>query len=120
MTAALNTQGNPEKFQTRNSSIWFGEDGIVRQVSSGVVTENFEDASESIDITISLADGRKRPPLVDIGKPKSISIVARRLYAEECPKYFSVIALVAGSRLTRALGNFFLMVNRPAVESGGR
>lgn len=115
MTAALNT-GKPEKFSTEMADFWLGEDGIMRKILHKGAKESFDSAKDGMKIMLDLSGGIKRPLLIDMRGMKSFAIEARRYYAEECPKYFSVIALLVGSRLTKTIGNFFLKVNRPAAD----
>lgn len=105
------TQRYMQQFEKQVMSI--DDDGIVRvKVADGAVYQ-LEDAREAI-AHIRTAYGQTRHPvLVDITGIHSISREARAYFSgPETREVESACALVVGSPLSRAFGNFFLGFNR--------
>jgi hypothetical protein len=99
--------------ELRSQSIELGADGIVRARLKPGVDVGAEDAIEAVRVIALLcADGR-RPVLVDMSQLRSMTRDARVYFAgPETAKVESAVALLIKSPLTRAIGNFFMGLNK--------
>lgn len=101
---------------TRTCTLWV--DGFVRGRFHEGAEVSADDARENLAVTARLAEGRRRPVLVDLRPVRSQSAEARAVFAgPEATAVSLAVALVTGSPLTRVLGNFFLGFNRPEVPT---
>lgn len=72
------------------------------------------EAEESIRAVATLSEGVRRPVAIDFRGLRSMNREARRYYAG--PKTAEAVcaaALIISSPLTRAIGNFFMGLNKP-------
>jgi hypothetical protein len=95
------------------------EDRILRIVVAAGSTLGLADAQASVREGALLFDaGWKAGCLVDMRGLRSMTREARQYYGgEEPPRRFTGVALVVGSPLNRAIGNFFLGLNRPRMPT---
>ena len=100
--------------EVRTQFIWRDGDGIIRVKIKPHIDLNLADAQEALRAIDGLCEGRKRPVLVDITEIKSMDREARVFFAgPETAQVESAAALVVRSPLTRAIGNFFMGLNKP-------
>ena len=97
---------------TSTTKIWLGDDGVVRLVAHPGADETTDTAKAAIEVVNKLTAGVKRPMLVDIRGGKSIERKARRLWASH-DAGLSAAAILVGSGISRAIGNFMSSVLRP-------
>jgi hypothetical protein len=91
------------------------DDGVIHGAIEVGVAETLDDAKQNIAAIAQLAEGRRCPVIVDISKAKSVGREARRYYSgPECAETTTAVALVTGSLVGRAVGNFFLGLNKPS------
>lgn len=65
-----------------------------------------------------MIEGHPLPFLMDIRKARGITREARSMFASaEAATLFAATALLVGSPLSRALGNFFLGLNKPQMPT---
>ena len=103
---------------TRTCRSWIDERGIIHSVAFPGSEETFEDAKENVAVTARLAGASKRPMLVDLRQAKSMSREVRQYYAgAETQRVLVATALLIGSPLSRAIGNFFMGLNKPIVPT---
>ncbi len=77
-----------------------------------------EDARENVAATARITKGRRRPVLVDLRAIRSQSADARAYFAgPDATQVSLAVALLIGSPLSRAIGNFYLGFNRPAMPT---
>ena len=101
----------------RTGTFW-KEDGILRGECFEGAEENLEDAKEQIVVQRKMIDDRPLPFLMDIRRVKSLSREARAYFAgAESAEVFRATALLVSSPLSRAVGNFFLGLNRPQMPT---
>ena len=94
--------------KTRTANIWLGEDGIIRNVVLPGAEITGVDAKENI-LSYAQFGGQKYPVLVDIRDIKSFDREGRMYPASaEAGECMSAAALLIGSPLSRAIGNFWL------------
>ena len=94
------------------------QDGILYGVSGDGVTASAEDAREQFDHQRPMLEGKALPFLMDIRKARGISREARSMFASaEAAQIFAATALLIGSPLSRALGNFFLGLNKAQMPT---
>ena len=104
--------------ELRSQIIWIDSDGILRTQVKPHVEITIEDAREALDRMRELSAGKKHPVLVDLTSCKGIDREARTYYAgEETAKLGLAAALLIGSPLARAIGNFFLGINKPVFPA---
>lgn len=100
--------------ETRATRIWLGEDGILRQIIKPGVELTVADVKEYLAETMNITGGRRLPVLVDTCEIRSVSRAARNYVGgKEMARYVSASALIVSSPISRAIGNFFIRLNRP-------
>jgi hypothetical protein len=105
--------------EVRSQSISLGDDGIVRiTMKPGVFELGLADAQEVIQAVGAMCAGVRRPALVDIRELRSMSRDCRKYFAgPETAQVESAAALLVLSPLTRAIGNFFMGINRTLLPT---
>ncbi len=103
----------------RTGRFWLDEDGILRGECFEGAEETLVDAEEQLREQRVMAGGRARPFLMDISRVRSLSRDARNYFAKSAAaqEVFSSVALVVGSPLSRAVGNFFIGLNKPLMPT---
>ncbi len=100
----------------RGARYWVDEDGIIRGRELYSATSELADAIEALALIRRLAEGRKRCLLMDITKLKGMAREARAYFTQAAhTEMLHAVALQIGSPFSRAIGNIFLGLNRPAV-----
>ena len=92
--------------------MWLRPDGIVQLVFTSRVATDLADALAAIDAMTELTGGRRSPVLVDMHGSGSLDRSARS-EAARLGDAVSAVALIVDTPLSRALGTFFLRVNKP-------
>jgi hypothetical protein len=106
------------EIELRTQWIRLGDDGIVYIRTKPRVELDRADAEEGILAISSLCAGKPRPALVDMSDLKSMTREARLYFAgPETAKVESAAALVIKSPLTKAIGNFFMGLNKPIIPT---
>jgi hypothetical protein len=107
-----------EQLVRRNGRFWIDEQGILHGVAAPGSSQTLADAEEQLAAQRRMAGGRPRPFLMDMRGTRALPRDVRQLYASaEAAELFSAAALVVGSPLSRAIGNFFLGLNRPPMPT---
>jgi hypothetical protein len=102
-----------EPIKTRTNVVWL-EDGIVRAKEDQDSESELQDAILLVENVRKLAGGARVPLIVDISAARSANREARAYFAgDEMAGAVTMMALVVGSALGRAIGSFFLSFNRP-------
>jgi len=103
-----------QQLDLRTGRVWLDDDGIVHADIKAHAELGLDDAHEWMRQIGIASTGKPRPVLVDYGRLKSISRDARRYFAspavEPAP---TATALVITSPIGRAIGNFFMGLNKP-------
>lgn len=106
------------KVDTRAQVLWLDDEGIIHVDVKPGTSLLLADAEEAIRALAQLCGGTRRPVLVDMSKTHGIDRAARNYFAgAETAKHESAAALIVKSPLTRALGNFFLGLNKPLMPT---
>ncbi len=107
MTEVITTKAN-------GSKIWLDEEGILWvRVPDGAV-EDLEASTEGREVHARLAQGRRRPVLVDISRMSAQTRESRQYYtAPEGEAFYKAVALLVGTPVSRVIGNFFIGLNKP-------
>lgn len=101
-----------------NCRIWLEEDGIVRVKWGAHVRIGLAEAREAMHAISVVCGGKATPAFVDMTEITAIDREARLYFAgEETAKVESAAALLVGSPLTRAIGNFFMGLNKPLIPT---
>jgi hypothetical protein len=99
-------------------TVQLGEDGIYRIRSTPGAHLAIEDAQQIIAYMAATYGPLRHPALVDISGLRSISREAREYFAgPETARVESAVALIVKSPLSRAVGNFFLGINRALMPT---
>jgi hypothetical protein len=104
--------------EMRTLTIWLEGDGIVRLKLKPNVQITLQDVQASVRAVSELCGGKRSPALVDMRGLMSMDREARVFLAgEETAKVESAAALIIESPLTRAIGNFFMGLNKPLIPT---
>jgi hypothetical protein len=108
-----------QRCDTRSQIISLGEDGVVRMtMQSGVFDLELADAQEVIRAVNTMCGGVRRPVLVDLRGLRSMTRECRKYFAgPETAEAESAVALLVMSPVARAIGNFFMGLNKPLVPT---
>lgn len=97
---------------------WMGDDGIARTKVKPNIEITLKDALENTEAVTSLYVDRKFPILIDSRGIKSMSREAREHFSTRGrDSKTNSFGIVIKSPLSRAVGNFFLGLNKPAVPT---
>src|SRR5437762_3194721 len=100
--------------ETRTQMIRLDSEGIVRAKLKRDCALSLDDAKEAIQAIATLCTDRRRPVFVDISEISSMTRECRVYFAgPETAKVDTAAALLVKSPLTRAIGNFFMGLNKP-------
>src|SRR5207247_19039 len=98
---------------TRLQQIWLDDDGILHAVLEPGAEMHLDDAKESVAQLERLACGKRRPILVDMTHMRSMDREARLYFAGPATAKVEIAAaLLVGSPLAKAVGNFFMGINK--------
>lgn len=105
--------------EVRSQTIWLDDDGIVRMKMKPDVFElDLADAQEVIRTVDAMCGGVRRPTLVDLRELRSMSRDCRKYFAgPETARVQVAVALLVVSPLARAIGNFFMGLNKPLIPT---
>jgi hypothetical protein len=97
---------------------WLDDEGILHGVAADDVTHTLAQAKEQLELQRAMAGDVARPFLMDIRTAAGLERDARTFYAgRDAAKVLRATALLIGSPLSRALGNFFLGLNKPHMPT---
>lgn len=99
---------------TPTGRAFLDEHDVVRFVCDRGAVIDEAAAITNTDAIVEVAAGGDHALLVDIRDVEQIDAKARRYHATESGQYFTAVALLVDSPLSRVIGNFFLGLNRPA------
>jgi hypothetical protein len=103
---------------TRTARIWVDDDHIVHSDCLPGAETTMADAKTAMAAIWELSGQRRLPQLVDMRPVKSIERAARAwLAGPEAARLNLAVAILVGSPLSRAIGNFFLGLNKTLVPS---
>ena len=102
------------QIEVRSQKIWRDSDGIIHAKLKPNIDIGLQDAQEAVRAITTLCEGTRRPILVDMTELKSMDRAARVHFSgPETALAESAAALLVSSPLTRAIGNFFMGLNKP-------
>ncbi len=97
---------------------WIDGEGFFRGEASPAATQDLADATEQVAAQRAMNVSLPRPFLMDIRNARALSRQARSYYASaEVAEVFSATALIVSSPVSRAIGNFFLGLNKPSMPT---
>lgn len=105
--------------ETRAMTLYMEDDGIVRvNLNGNVLALELADAQEAVRMVASLGDGVRVPVLVNMRALRNLNRDCRNYFASaETAKVQSAAALIVDSPLTRAIGNFFMGINKTMIPT---
>jgi hypothetical protein len=97
---------------------WVDAEGFFRGEAATTAEQDLAEARVQVAAQRGMGLQLPRPFLMDIRNARSLSREARAFYdSAEVAEVFSATALLVSSPLSRAIGNFFLGFNRPAMPT---
>ena len=101
----------------RTGRFWVDDEGFHRGECFEGAEETLADAEEQLREQRALGGGVRRPFLMDISRVRSLSRDARNCFAnsDASIEIYLCVALLVGSPLSRAVGNFFIGLNKPRM-----
>jgi len=109
---------HPREVTTRTARIWIDDDDILHfgRLPGLMTASTKADAEAAMTAAWELAGHRRLPLLADVRTVKAIDREARaHLSGPEAARINLAIALLVGSPLSRAIGNFFIGLNKPLI-----
>lgn len=104
--------------EARTLLIWLGDDGIVRVKVKPHVKIDLQDAQGCIRMVSEVCGGKQTPALVDMTELVAMDREARIFFAgEETARVETAAALLIKSPVSRAIGNFFMGLNKPILPT---
>ena len=104
--------------EVRTHIIWLEDDGIVRVKVKPNIQITLQDAQAVIRAVSGVCGGKRCPALVDMRGLIALDREARLYFAgEETAKAEAAAALIIESPLSRAIGNFFMGLNKPLIPT---
>jgi hypothetical protein len=104
--------------EVRTHIIWLADDGILRVKVKPNIQITLRDAQVAMRAISDVCGGKRRPALVDMTGLVAMDREARLVFAgEETAKVESAAALIIDSLLSRAIGNFFMGLNKPIIPT---
>jgi hypothetical protein len=100
--------------ETRTQKIWLDGEGIVHVKLKPHLVVGFVDAQEAVRAIGQLCGGKRSPVVVDMTELMSMEREARLYFAgAETAQVEAAVAILIRSPLSRAIGNFFMGLNKP-------
>ncbi|ABX04239.1 STAS/SEC14 domain-containing protein [Herpetosiphon sp.] len=109
----------PHSYTTRSSIITLEGDGIIVIKIRPGIQETVEDAEENLAAVDMLANGIRRPRLLDLREALPISREVRRFYMQPATRNSAtIVALLVDSTLSRVIANLIIGLtgNSQAVQ----
>lgn len=109
----------PHSYTTRSSIITREGDGIIVIKIRPGIQETVEDAEENLAAVDMLANGIRRPRLLDLREALPISREVRRFYMQPATRNSAtIVALLVDSNLSRVIANLIIGLtgNSQAVQ----
>lgn len=102
--------------KTRTSEIWIDEQDIYHLTYTKGAEVILEDTLNECRIIGEMSDHKKVSIMADLNLCTSVSRESRKYYAgKEANEIFKTAALLVGTQISRAIGNFFLGLNNPVM-----
>ena len=102
----------------RSGRFWVDKEGFFRGEAAPAVDADLADAQEQLATQRAMGLSLPRPFLMDIRTARSVTREARALFTgKESAAMFAATALIVGSLLSRAIGNLFIGMSRPAMPT---
>ena len=104
--------------ELRAQTVWLDAEGIVRVDVKPGADVTLADAHDVVAAIGSHCEQRRRPALIDFTGLRGMERAARSYFSgPQTAKYQTSAALVVASPLSRAVGTFFMGLNRPMVPT---
>jgi hypothetical protein len=103
--------------ETATARVSLEHDGIVVVRISDGARQDAPDALENLDAAVAVAEGRRRPLLVDIRRSLPVTAEARHIYSGRTlvAGFTALGLLVEASPLGLMMGNVYFRVARPGI-----
>ncbi|MEO7327149.1 MAG: STAS/SEC14 domain-containing protein [Minicystis sp.] len=103
---------------TRTAHIWIDDDDIIHSDCFAGAETTMADAEAALAAIWEIAGQRRLPQLVDMRAVRSVERAARaHLAGPEAARRNLASAILVGSPLSRAIGNFFIGINKTLIPS---
>lgn len=97
---------------------WLDKTGIIIAVAKDHVIHTLENARENHNLNALLANGIRRPFLIDMTETKLMSQEARTFYAGPEPaKVLTAVAILSNSSNATLIGNMYLTLTKQTLPT---
>jgi hypothetical protein len=103
-------------FENPYVTMWMDEDFLCARYKKALHM-TLEIAKSCVGARLFFAAGKSYPLLVDMQGIKSVTTEARKYMASVGAMGVTAGALITGSQISRAIGNIFLAIDKPAVPT---
>jgi hypothetical protein len=111
-------KGVTTPIELRAQTVWLDAEGIVRVEVKPGADVTLADAHAVVDAIGKQCDQGRRPALINFTGLRGMERAARSYFAgPQTAKFQTAAALVVASPLARAVGNFFMGLNRPMIPT---
>ncbi len=108
----------PNAVLSATGATWLDDTGIIFAVGSNHAIHTLEHARENHRVNTELAQGTRRPFLIDMTDVKAMTQDARAFYAGPEPqKVLTAVAIVTSSAIGATVANLFLTMSRPVLPT---
>src|SRR6185295_17241853 len=109
----------PAEVVTRVAVLRLEPSGIVRMTCKPGVGYSLQDAKDDLAAVSAIADGKRRPLLVDGREVRAVDHETRTFWSgKEMLKTFKATAILTGnSSITTMIANFMITIARPATPT---
>ncbi|MFO0751170.1 MAG: STAS/SEC14 domain-containing protein [Myxococcota bacterium] len=106
------------RIESKSQIAWLDGEGILRVDSKPGTVVTLEDVRDIVAKMVVICAGRRRPILVNLAGAASVSREARTYIAgPDTARIQSAAALLVTSPLARAIGNFFIGLNKSLIPT---
>lgn len=108
----------PPRANLPTGQVWLDDEGIIHSTVTVNSEVDLKEAIERVRLMGIAGRGKRRPVLVDIGRVRGMTRKARLYFSgPECNRVSSASALIVASPLGKAIGNFFIGLNRSVIPT---
>jgi len=105
---------NSTLLETPEMKLWI-ENGILYCEYTKEIYMDLDIAKKNVQTRMDFVKGQSYPACIFLKDFRSVDKSAREYLAKEGAELLTAAAFICESALTRSLGNFFLVVNKPKI-----
>lgn len=108
----------PDAVVSSSGITWLDGSGIIIAIGKDHAIHTLDHAKENHKVNIQLANGLRRPFLIDMTDVKSMTHEARAFYAgPEPPVALTAVAILTTSYIGKMVANAFMASRRPVLPT---